>query len=103
MQILPDLIELRGGVLTPPSVEEVRPGSHESSDVDSPSCLGFEKCDVVDTAVSLSPEFDKQVVPIGDGVPKSELLSAVPGAVVAREVCDFLVTLTIAYPGSVVG
>jgi hypothetical protein len=33
------------------------------------------------------------MVPIGDGVAKLELLAAVPGAVVAREVCDFLATL----------
>jgi hypothetical protein len=92
-------MELCGGVLTPPSVEEVRPDSHESSDVTSPPCLGLEKCDIVDAAVSLSPEFDRQVGPIGDEVSES----AVPGAVVAREVCDFLATLAIAYPGAAVG
>jgi hypothetical protein len=54
MKIMPELLELCGGVLTPPSVEEVRPGSHESSDVASSTYLGFEKCDVVDIAVSLS-------------------------------------------------
>jgi hypothetical protein len=52
--ILPELMELCGGVLTPPSIEEARSGTHESSDVSSPPCIGFEKCDVVDTAVSLS-------------------------------------------------
>lgn len=96
-------MELCGGVLTPPYVEEVRPGSHESSDVASPPCLGFVKCDIVDAAVSLSPEFDRQVASIGDEVSESGLLSAVPGAVVAREVCDFLATLAIAYPGPAVG
>jgi hypothetical protein len=54
--------------------------------------LGFEKSDVIDAAVSLSPESGKHVVPSGD----------VPGAVVAREVCDFLATLVAAYPGSAV-
>jgi hypothetical protein len=103
MKIMPELLELCGGVLTPPSVEEVRPGSHESSNVVSPPCLGFEKCDVVDVAVSLSPESDRQMVPIDDGVPKSGLLSAVPEAIVARGVCDFLATLATAYPGSAVG
>jgi hypothetical protein len=44
-----------------------------------------------------------QVVPIGDGVLKSGLLSAVPEAVVAREVRDFLATLAIAYARSAVG
>jgi hypothetical protein len=48
MQIMPELVELCGGVLTPPSVKEVRPVLHESSDVYSPPCqaLGFEKCGV---------------------------------------------------------
>jgi hypothetical protein len=54
MQILPELMELCCGVFTPPSAEEVRPDSHESSDVASPPCLGLEKCNVVDSAVSLS-------------------------------------------------
>ncbi|KAM0841131.1 hypothetical protein ACQ4PT_059220 [Festuca glaucescens] len=103
MQIMPELLELCGGVLTPPSVEEVRSGSHEFSDVVSPPCLGFEKCGVVDAAVSISPESDKQVVTIGDEVAKSGLLPTVSGAVVAREVCDFLANLALAYPGSAVG
>jgi hypothetical protein len=51
--------------------------------------LGFEKCDIVDAAVSLSPEFDRQRVSIGNEVSESRLLLAVPGAVIAREVCDF--------------
>jgi hypothetical protein len=50
--------------------------------------LGFEKSDVIDTAVSLSPESGRHVVPSGD----------VSGVVVAREVCDFLATLVAAYP-----
>jgi hypothetical protein len=89
MQIMPELVELCGGVLTPPSVKEVRPVLHESSDVYSPPCqaLGFEKCGV-DGKVSLSPEFGRQLV---------------PGAVVAREVCDFLATLVVAFPGSAIG
>jgi hypothetical protein len=76
---MPELVELCGGVLTPPSVKEVRPGSHESLDVYSPPCqaLGFEKCGV-DGTVSLLPEFGRQLV---------------PEAVVVREVCDFLGTL----------
>jgi hypothetical protein len=88
--------------LRPPSVEEVRPGSHESSDVASPLRLGFEKCDV-DGTISLSLESVRHVVPIDDGVPKSGPLSAVPRAIVAREVCDCLATLAIAYCGSAVG
>jgi hypothetical protein len=63
MKIMPEILELCGGVLTPPSVEEVRPGSHVSSDVASPTCLGFEKCYVVDAAVSLSLDSDRQMVP----------------------------------------
>jgi hypothetical protein len=102
MKIMPEILELCGGVLTPPSVEEVRSDSHVSSDVASPTCLGFEKCDVVD-AVSLSLDSDRQMVPIDDGVPKSGLSAFVPGAIVAREVCDFLATLATAYPGSAVG
>jgi hypothetical protein len=60
MKIMPELLELCGGVLTPPCVEEVRPGSHESSYVACPPCL--------DAAVSLSPESDRQMIPIDDGV-----------------------------------
>jgi hypothetical protein len=90
MQIMHELLELFGGMLMPPSVEEVSLGSHESSDVPSPLCLGFEK-------------FDMQIVSIDDGVPKSDLLSAVLEAIAAREVCDFLATLAIAYPGSATG
>jgi hypothetical protein len=43
------------------------------------------------------------VVLIGDGVTKSGLLSTVVGVVVAREVCNFLATLSVAYPRSAVG
>jgi hypothetical protein len=64
--------------------------------------LGFEKCGVVDAAISLSNLSDKHVVSIGDGVAKSALLVTVPGAVVAKEVCDFLATLTAAYHGSAI-
>jgi hypothetical protein len=61
MQIMPELVELCGRVLTPPSIKEVRPGLHESSDVYSLPCqtLGFEKCGVHGT-VSLTPEFGRQ-------------------------------------------
>ncbi|XP_047078937.1 putative leucine-rich repeat receptor-like serine/threonine-protein kinase At2g24130 [Lolium rigidum] len=105
MQIMPELLELCGGVLTLPPVEEVRPDSREFSDVVSPPCqaLASEKCGVADAAVSPSPESGRQAVPFGDGVAKSGLLPTVPGAVVAREVCDFLATLVVAYPGSAVG
>jgi len=54
----------------------------------------------IDTVVSLSPESCKLVVPIGDGIDKSEVLTPLPGAVVAREICDFLATLVAACPGS---
>jgi hypothetical protein len=42
------------------------------------------------------------LVPIADGVAKSGLLATVHGAVVTREVCDFLVTLAVAHHGSAV-
>jgi hypothetical protein len=102
---MPELLELCSGVLTPPSVEEVRPGSHGFSDVASPLCQapGFEKSGVDDAPVCPSPESGMQVVPPGDGVAKSGLLPTVPGAIVAREVCDFLATLAVAFPGSAVG
>lgn len=105
MQIIPELLELCGGVLSPPSVEEVRPNSHESLDVVSPPCqaLAFEKCGVGDVGVSLSSESGTQVVSIADGVAKSGPVPTVLGAVVAREVYDFLATLTVAFPGSVIG
>ncbi|KAK1662151.1 hypothetical protein QYE76_050310 [Lolium multiflorum] len=103
MQIMPELLELCGGVVTPPPVEEVRLGSHRLSDPASPPCQAPEKCVAVDVAVSPSPESGRQVVLIGDGVAKSGLLPIVDGAVVAREVCDFLATLAVAYPRSAVG
>jgi hypothetical protein len=69
----------------------------------SPPCLGFEKCGVVEAAASISPESDRQVITIGDGVLKSGLLLTVPGAIVVREVCKFLATLPLAYTGFAVG
>jgi hypothetical protein len=42
------------------------------------------------------------VVLVGDGVAKFGLLPTVAGAVVAREVCDFLATLAVSYPRSAV-
>jgi hypothetical protein len=94
---------LCGGVVTPPPVEEVRSGSHELSDPASSPCQAPEKCAAVDVAVSPSPGSGRQVVLIGDGIAKSGLLPTVDGAVVAREVCDFLATLAVAYPRSAVG
>jgi hypothetical protein len=44
----------------------------------------------------------RHVVPIGVGVAKSDLLATVPGGVVAREVCDFLVILVATYPESAI-
>jgi hypothetical protein len=77
---------------------DVRFDSHEISVLASPLSreLGFEKSGVINTTVSLSPKSDRSVVPDGDGVNKSKLL---PGAIVVREVCDFLATLAAAYPG----
>jgi hypothetical protein len=74
-------------------------------DVVSPPCqaLAFEKCGVGDVGVSLSSESGTQVVSIADGVAKSGPVPTVLGAVVAREVYDFLATLTVAFPGSVIG
>jgi hypothetical protein len=79
---------------------EAMPGSHEFSDVASPpsQTLGFDKYGDVGVAVFEAP--------IGDGVANSGLLPTVPRAaraVVAREVCDFLATLVVAFLGSVVG
>jgi hypothetical protein len=53
--------------------------------------LDFEKSGIVDVVVSLSPESGRHEVPIG---------ATVSGAVIAREVYDFLTTLAAAYPGS---
>ena len=104
MHIMPELLESCGDVVMPPSVNEARSDSHEISTLASPPCqaLGFERSGVVDAAISLSPESGRHVVPIGDGVAKSGLLAAVPGAVVAREVCGFLANLAAAYPGSAI-
>jgi hypothetical protein len=105
IQIMPELLESCGDVVMPPSVDEVQSDSHVISDTASPpsQALGFEKSCDFDVAVSLSPESDRHVVPIGVGVAESGLLATVPGAVVAREVCDFLATLVVAFPGSAVG
>jgi hypothetical protein len=66
------------------------------------SDLGFEKIDVVDAPVSLTPESRRHVISSGDGVAKLEMLAMVSGAVVTREVCYFLATLVVAYVGYVV-
>jgi hypothetical protein len=95
-------IEYKIGIKTITLIKVSR-GSHELSDAASPPCQAPEKCAVVDVAVSPSPESGRQVVLIGDGVTKSGLLPTVAGAVVAREVCDFLATLVVAYPRSAVG
>jgi hypothetical protein len=61
---MPELRELCGGVVMPPSTEEVRSNSHEISVVaSSPShALGSEKTSVVDAAV------DMHLVLFGDGL-----------------------------------
>jgi hypothetical protein len=64
--------------------------------------LAFEKSGVVDAATSLSPGSGTRMVPIGDGVARSDFLAPVAGAVVAREVCNFLATLDVAYPRSAI-
>jgi hypothetical protein len=51
-------------------------------------------------SLSLSSEFEKHGVSLGDGVAKSDLFATAPGIVIAREVCGFLATLAAAYPGS---
>jgi hypothetical protein len=61
--------------------------------------LDLEKGGDVDSPVSLSPGSDRQVVPIGEGVAKSGVLTHVPRAFVVREICVFLATLAAAYPG----
>jgi hypothetical protein len=60
-------------------------------------CVRHMALRVLLTLHSLSSESGRQVVSIGDGVTKSRPLA------VLREVCDFLATLIVAYPGSVVG
>lgn len=57
--------------------------------------LGSVKSDVVEAV-------DRLAAPFGDGVAMPGLLPTAPGAIVAREVCDFLATLATAYPGSTV-
>jgi hypothetical protein len=55
MLIMPELLELYGGVVMPPSVEKVRSYSHEIFVLASPpsQALSFEKSGVVDVVVSL--------------------------------------------------
>uniref|UniRef100_A0ACD5VXY3 Uncharacterized protein n=1 Tax=Avena sativa TaxID=4498 RepID=A0ACD5VXY3_AVESA len=62
--------------------------------------LDFEESRDVDAAVPLSPESGRLMVSTGDGAAKSGVVTPVPGAVVAREICDFLATLVAAYPGT---
>jgi hypothetical protein len=64
--------------------------------------LGFEKSGVVDAAVSLSlsSRSDWHVLPYDNGVAKLGLLPTVPGAVVAKEIYDFLTTLATSCPES---
>jgi hypothetical protein len=56
-QVMPELLELCDGVLTPPLFKEVSLGSHRFSDVASPSCqaLAFEKCGVLTLQSFLRP------------------------------------------------
>jgi hypothetical protein len=98
MQVMPELQKLCGDAVMPPCAKEVRSDLHEISVVASPSsqALDSEKSDVIDAAV------DMLVAPFGDGDAMSGSLSTVPGAIVAREVSDFLATLASAYPGSTV-
>jgi hypothetical protein len=102
--VVPEFLGLRGCVVTPLSVKEVRSDSHEISIVaSSPSqTLAFEKSGVVNDVDAISLESSRHVVPIGDVVANSGLLATVPGGVVAREVCNFLTTLVAAYPRSAV-
>jgi hypothetical protein len=98
--VLLELLELSISEVMPSSVEEVRSHSHEISVVASPpsETLGFEKSGVVGVDVSLSFESGGHVVPIADEVARSSLLATVSGAVVAREVFDFLATMVANYP-----
>lgn len=77
--VVAQLLELSGGVVMPPSVEEVRFDSPEISIVTSllSQALGFEKSGVVDVVVPLLLVFNMHVVPIGDVVAKSVLLATV--------------------------
>jgi hypothetical protein len=102
--LVPELLELRDNVVMCRSIEEVRSDLHGISAGASPpsQALGFEKICVVDAAVSSSPVSSRRLVPIVDGVVKSGLLATEPGAVVAREVCDFLATLVAAFPRTTV-
>ena len=74
----------------------------EGMDMIVAQAVGLEKSGDVDASVSLSPESSMHVVLVGVGVAKSGVLTPVPGAVVAREVCDFIATMVAAYPGSAV-
>jgi hypothetical protein len=105
--VMPELMELCRGVVVPPSVEELRSGSHEISAVppsieEVSQALGIEKSGDIDVAVSLSPGSDRHVVPIGDVVVKSGLLATVPETVIARDVCCFLAAFVATYLGSAV-
>jgi hypothetical protein len=98
--MVPELMELSGCVVTPLSVKEVRSNSHKISIVASPpsQTLAIQKSGVVNNVDSISLESSRHVVPIGDVVDNSGLLSTVPLGVVGLEVCDFLATLVVAYP-----
>jgi hypothetical protein len=68
--VMSELLELCGGMVVPPSIEEVRTGSHEISVVANSlsQALGFEKSGHINAAVYLSHESGMHVVSFGVGL-----------------------------------
>lgn len=95
-------VKLCGGTVLPPSIEEVKLDSLDISSVASPpsQVLDSGESGDVDVVASLSPESDMHVISIGDVVDKPTVLAPASGAIIAREVCDFLATLVAVYPGT---
>jgi hypothetical protein len=96
---------LCGGVLTPPSIKEVGPARTISRMwlLRRVRHLALRNV-VLLTLQSLSRlSLAARWFLLVDGVAKSILLPMVSRVVVAREIYDFLATLVVAYPRSVVG
>jgi hypothetical protein len=68
-------------------------------DMNGAEMLDLKKSGDVEAPASLSLGSGRQMVPIGDWVVKLVVLSHVPRAFVAREICVSLPTLVVAYPG----
>ena len=108
LQIMPELLDLCGESTPPLSVEQLKVDPLEISVVAIPPLPPLEPNQMLDfeekghsyVAMSCSSESIGHVVPVGDVVVAPKAMARVPGALIAKEICDFLATLDAANPGS---